>query len=184
MEATCRGATATEVAAVDDVCVICHDELGSDELGRPTVVLPACAHLFHRDCFERFLQAAHEGTMELKCPICRRSLAEEEHLVAAAPAPTAAAAPVAPIRTHAHDGERYGIDEEGTSTMTVPPGRAMPPPESAAAEFANLRLGSPARGNGESLPTSLTSGASAAAGDIGPVSHTTRPKRCQLYDEA
>jgi hypothetical protein len=100
LEATHRTATPAEIAATDDVCVICHDDLRpgvADGQADAVVVLPACQHLFHRGCFQSFLESATEGHLELKCPICRQHLAPSFQPTPNAPnVPPAPAAPNVP----------------------------------------------------------------------------------------
>jgi hypothetical protein len=101
LEATYRSATSQEIASTNDVCVICHDDLCpnvADSLDT-VVVLPACQHLFHRGCFQSFLESATEGHLELKCPICRQHLAPN-FPPAASPTPNPQVVPVAPGNRH------------------------------------------------------------------------------------
>lgn len=65
-------ATPVELAATDRVCIICREEM---ELAKK---LP-CGHLFHFQCLRSWLER------QQTCPICRRSVLEEDRPVPTTP---------------------------------------------------------------------------------------------------
>ncbi|KAL5200380.1 hypothetical protein ABZP36_021583 [Zizania latifolia] len=60
------GATATEAAGGGRECAVCLGALRDREMVR---LLPACMHVYHAECIDRWLLAAHRT-----CPLCRSKL--------------------------------------------------------------------------------------------------------------
>ncbi|KAM3245412.1 hypothetical protein ACQJBY_056637 [Aegilops geniculata] len=55
----------------DDVCAVCLTEL---QLQESVKAIPACGHVFHPPCIDRWLQSlAASGAGHASCPLCRRS---------------------------------------------------------------------------------------------------------------
>ncbi|KAI4983258.1 hypothetical protein ZWY2020_023750 [Hordeum vulgare] len=58
----------------DDVCAVCLAELRAAESVK---AIPACGHVFHPPCIDRWLQSlAASGAGHASCPLCRRSAAD------------------------------------------------------------------------------------------------------------
>ncbi|KAF7087157.1 hypothetical protein CFC21_090368 [Triticum aestivum] len=58
----------------DDVCAVCLTEL---QLRESVKAIPACGHVFHPPCIDRWLQSlAAAGAGHASCPLCRRSAAD------------------------------------------------------------------------------------------------------------
>lgn len=60
-------ATSEELASSDRVCIICREEMNTDAKKLP------CEHLFHFPCLRSWLER------QQTCPICRRSVLEDNH---------------------------------------------------------------------------------------------------------
>uniref|UniRef100_A0A0E0E2L5 RING-type E3 ubiquitin transferase n=1 Tax=Oryza meridionalis TaxID=40149 RepID=A0A0E0E2L5_9ORYZ len=73
------GATATAASGGGRECAVC---LGAVREGEMVRRLPACEHVYHADCIDRWL-AAHRT-----CPLCRRELDPGKLAAGAPPAPT------------------------------------------------------------------------------------------------
>ena len=63
-----------------DVCAVCLGELRAEE---PVKAIPACGHVFHPPCIDRWLLLAGAAG-RASCPLCRRSAAAEFKPVAPA----------------------------------------------------------------------------------------------------
>ena len=142
LESTYRTATPEEVASVSDICVVCHDNFDAAAANGPNtpVLLPKCEHMFHRGCFQSFLESATEGHLELKCPICRRCLVsgleevqhspEEPEEPAAPPEPEHEQAPLesAPERFSDVPADQAQFNVTSCPTTNEDSARGMYPP--------------------------------------------------------
>ncbi|KAL3912298.1 MAG: hypothetical protein SGILL_006938 [Bacillariaceae sp.] len=54
-----------------DACAICFEALSS----RPSVALTVCAHIFHLDCIDEFLDESNHNT----CPQCHKAVKQDPH---------------------------------------------------------------------------------------------------------
>ncbi|CAM0943267.1 unnamed protein product [Alopecurus aequalis] len=76
----CRGAAVdpadlpvrAHAGAEGDVCAVCLGELRAEEQVK---AIPACGHVFHPPCIDRWLVLAATAGRASSCPLCRRSVA-------------------------------------------------------------------------------------------------------------
>ncbi len=118
-------ATAAELHALDDVCVICRDPMQTAKK------LP-CGHMFHSFCLRTWLESHHN------CPTCRRELLE---LPPRAPPP-------APARVHFNRHPHHFHPAQHFRQFHVSPRAAPPtaPPSASAAAAGAAPVAGPAGG--------------------------------------
>ena len=95
-------ATAEELAAGDNVCIICREEMSATAGSGSCKKLP-CNHIFHASCLRSWFQR------QQTCPTCRMDVLRPPAPTTTTPAPSAAA-PAAPAAQQQQQQAQQGWD--------------------------------------------------------------------------
>ncbi|XP_077300629.1 septin interacting protein 3 isoform X2 [Arctopsyche grandis] len=109
-------ASAAELAAVDNVCIICREEMTSGAKKLP------CNHIFHASCLRSWFQR------QQTCPTCRLNILRSSAPVQT-PAPAAAPMQAAPAPPTPPTPSPQNAQAQSNSSQqpTMQPGQMMPP---------------------------------------------------------
>jgi len=164
-------ATPEELAATDNVCIICREEM----LAPSTKKLP-CGHIFHKTCLRSWFQR------QQTCPTCRLDVLraplpnQVNARVAGLAAAVAAAAQRAPIPAGRDQGNAQNVGGQVPQAAAPPVGQnqpAFPPfdPNIFAQMINNARMGfTPPTPPFNNQPTGATSNAT-SNNNVGPTSN-------------